>query len=165
MRTSLTRLARAAVAVGVLLLACSTTCTTSGPTNSPEEISSGGAAVNAELQRYAERMVAGKTGAVAEMFVPEGAIITPEGETVRGRDDIGHYLERVLQDRVVDGKIAPARTIVHGDTARQAGFYEQRVRRRTGGTVRTTGRFAVIWLRVRPNEWRILQLETRPDSR
>ena len=163
MRTFTTRLVHVTLAAALGLLACSTTCTTSGPTNSPEEISSGRAAVNAELQHYAERMVAGKTGAMAEMFVPDGAIVTPEGETVRGRDDIGRYLERLLQDRVVDGKIAPARTIVHGDTARQAGFYEQRVRRRTGGTVRTTGRFAVIWLRVRANEWRILQLETRPD--
>lgn len=156
---------RAALAAGLGLLLTSTTCTTSGPTGSPEEISSGRAAVNAQLQRYAVHVAARDHAAIAEMFVPEGALVTPEGKTVRGREDIDEYLERILQGRVIDGKIAPARTIVRGDTARQAGYYEQRVKARTGETRRTSGRFAVIWLRVRPGEWKILQLETRPGRK
>lgn len=163
MRRLAGRLVRAALAAGLGLLACSTTCTTSGPTNSPEEISSGRAAVNAELQRYAGRVAARDHAAIAEMFASDGVIVTPEGGMVRGRAAIDHYLSRTLRDRVVGGRIAPARTTVHGDTARQAGFYEQRVRTRGGDTLRTSGRFAATWLRVRPQEWRILRLETRPD--
>jgi uncharacterized protein (TIGR02246 family) len=157
------RCARVVLAAAVGLLTMSTTCTTSGPTNSPEEIASGRAAVNAELQRYAERVMARDHSAIAAMFTPGGVIVSPEGKAIRGPDAIDRYLRHALRDRVVDGRIAPARTTVHGDTARQAGFYEQRMRTWTGGTRRESGRFAVTWLRVRPREWRILRLETRPD--
>ena len=163
MRTPTARLARAALAAVLGMLVSSTTCTTSGPTNSPEEVSSGRAAVNAELQRYAERAAARDHSAIAEMFAPEGVLVSPEGKTFRGREDIDDYLRHTLKDRVVDGRLAPARTTVRGDTARQAGIYEQRVRTRAGDTLSTSGRFAAIWLRVRPGEWRILRLETRPD--
>ena len=163
MRTLARHFARAALALGFLLLACSTTCETSGPTGSPEETSSGRAAVNAELQRYAERAATRDHVAIAEMFAPEGVIVTPEGRTVRGRDDIDHYLRRSLRKGVFDGRIAPAQTIVHGDTARQAGVYEELSRTGKGDTLRVSGRFAATWLRVRPREWRILRLETRPD--
>ena len=158
-------LVRAAVAAGLGLLVTSTTCTTSGPTGSPEEISSGRAAVNAELQRYALRVAERDHSAIAEMFAPSGVLVTPEGRTVQGRDDIDRYLRETLKERSAGGQIAPARTIVRGDTARQAGVYEQRLRRGAGDTLRVTGRFEATWLRVRPGEWRILRLETRPDRK
>ena len=163
MRSSIIRLVQAAAAVAFVLLVCSTTCTTSGPTNSPEEISSGRAAINAELQRYAGHVATRDHSAIAEMFAAEGVLVTPEGKTIRGRDDIDDYLKASLRDRFVDGHIAPAQTTVHGDTARQAGLYDQRLRTKEGDTLRVSGRFAVTWLRVRPREWRILRLETRPN--
>lgn len=163
MRLTPVRLVRAALVLALGLLACSTTCETSGPTGSREDVSSGRAAVNAELQRYAERAATRDHAAIAGMFAAEGVIVTPEGKTVRGRDDIDRYLRGSLRKGVFDGRIAPAQTTVHGDTARQSGVYEERSRTWKGDTLRTSGRFAATWLRVRPGEWRILRLETRPD--
>jgi len=156
-------LARVALALLVLSLATSTTCTTSGPTGSPEEIAAGRAAVNAELQHYSELVVAMDHAGIAALFAPQGEIVNPGARPVRGPDAIAKYLRGFSRYRVVDDRLAPARTVVHGDTARQVGFYEQHVRTPKGDTLHATGRFEATWLRVRPREWRILRMETLPD--
>jgi uncharacterized protein (TIGR02246 family) len=145
------RIGRAALCVGLLLLAIGCKGDTSRDT----------AAVKASLDEYSRLVLAMDHHRIAQLYAADGVLDKP-GKPLRGPEEIEQFLRGFDAYKVLAYSAVAETTRVHGDEAHQAGTYRQRVRLPSSDTVEVHGRFRVDWQRG-TGGWLIRKMSATPE--
>jgi len=119
--------------------------------------------VRAALQRYVRLVGQMDHAGIAAMFAPDGEIVNPGRDAVKGPAAIEAFLKQFSEYHVVNEMMVPKTTRVDGDRATQEGTFRQRVRGPDGNMIDVSGAFALDWIRDAAGVWRIQRAATRPD--
>jgi len=144
------------VAVALALRALAPAAALPAATASPEK------EVRAALARYVELTRTMDHAALAAMFAPDGEIVNPGQDPIRGPEAIEAFLRQFAGYHVITNEMTPKRTSVRGDQATQSGLYRQVVRTPDDQTLTVTGNFELAWIRGADRVWRFRRAETTP---
>jgi uncharacterized protein (TIGR02246 family) len=120
--------------------------------------------VRSALQRYARLVQRMDHSAIAAMFAPDGQIVNPGRDPIKGRPAIEAFLRQFGAYHVISEVLVPRTTSVDGAHATQAGTYRQRVRGPDGSTLDVSGDFIIEWTRDPSDAWMIQRTSTTPKS-
>ncbi|AGY60019.1 YybH family protein [Gloeobacter kilaueensis] len=112
------------------------------------------------LNRYTNLIVARDYEAVAALFAPDGEILNPGSDPVRGKKVIAGFLSGFARYEILVYDIHPSELVVHGNTALQSGSYFQHVRDPDGKLIEASGQFEASWERNDSGQWQIRQMRT-----
>ena len=143
------------IAVVVLLVAAVTPVLIAAPPESQ---------VRAALQRYVRLVQKMDHAGIAAMFAPDGEVVNPGREPIKGRAAIQAFLEQFAGYHVISETMVPRVTSVNGAHATQTGTYRQRVRDPNGNVIDVSGNFALDWIRDGSGVWLIQRAATTPQS-
>jgi ketosteroid isomerase-like protein len=102
---------------------------------------------------------------IGAAFLPDGETSDADQAPIRGPEAIRAHLQAFSTFHVLANHLEADATRVRADTAWQTGTYWQRVQRPAGDTLEVAGRFAVTWIRVTRQQWRIRSMHTfRPPA-
>jgi uncharacterized protein (TIGR02246 family) len=118
--------------------------------------------VRAALARYVDLVRKMDHAAIAGMFAPDGEIVNPGQESVRGPAAIEAFLRRFADYKVLAETMTAATTTVDGAHATQSGIYRQKVRTPDGKVLNVSGGFDAEWIRDAAGTWRLRRLATAP---
>ncbi|MBI3450110.1 MAG: SgcJ/EcaC family oxidoreductase [Acidobacteria bacterium] len=154
----LTRL-RLAAALALALIAAQASAL-AGPDGSTDAAAR--AQIEAELQRYAaaERVV--DANAIAAFYAPDGELINPGMEIVKGPEAIRKFLASFEGVKIESATMTADSTEVLGDVAMQWGAYAQRVALAGKPAADYHGRFVAQWVRRPGGGWALRRLLTQP---
>lgn len=115
-------------------------------------------AANPEIVKAADRyraaVLAGDARAVAATYAEDGAELPPGHPMVRGRRAIEQrFLDLFQGAKVTAFTFSHLETTADGDTAYDAGTYEQRLALPSGQTVDDTGKYVAVLKRIQ-GEWK-----------
>src|SRR5215471_14976453 len=99
--------------------------------------------VRAALERYVRLVQKMDHAGIAAMFAPDGEVVNPGRDPVRGPAAIEAFLKQFAGYHVMRETMVPATTTVDGDRATQSGTYAQRVRAPDGKVIDVSGRFTI----------------------
>jgi uncharacterized protein (TIGR02246 family) len=101
---------------------------------------------------------------IAAMFAPDGEIVNPGRDPIKGRGAIQGFLEQFAGFEVINEMMVPRTTTVDGNHATQMGTYRQRVRGPDGNVIDVSGTFVLDWIRDSSGVWLIQRAATTPPS-
>jgi uncharacterized protein (TIGR02246 family) len=122
------------------------------------------AEVRAALQRYVHLVQRMDNAGIAAMFAPDGEVVNPGRDPIKGRPAIQAFLEQFAGYHVINETMVPRTTTVDGTHARQTGTYRQRVRGPDGNVIDVSGNFVLDWIRDGSGVWLIQRAATTPHS-
>jgi len=120
--------------------------------------------VRAALAHYAKLVRKMDHAGIAAMFAPDGEIVNPGQDPIRGPAAIEAFLKQFSSYKVVSETLTAATTRVMGAQATQSGTYHQRVRAPDGKMLEVSGGFDAEWIRDAAGAWRIKRMSTTPSS-
>jgi uncharacterized protein (TIGR02246 family) len=120
--------------------------------------------VRGALQRYVHLVQAMDHAGIAAMFAPDGEVVNPGREPIKGRAAIQAFLEQFAGYQVINEMMVPRATSVDGNHATQTGTYRQRVRGPDGNVLDVSGNFVLDWIRDGSGVWLIQRAATTPQS-
>jgi uncharacterized protein (TIGR02246 family) len=120
--------------------------------------------VRAALQRYVRLVQKMDHAGIAAMFAPDGEVVNPGRDPIKGRAAIQAFLEQFAGYRVLSETMVPRTTTVDGSRATQTGTYRQRVRGPDGKVIEVSGGFVLDWIRDSSGVWLIQRAATTPAS-
>jgi uncharacterized protein (TIGR02246 family) len=128
------RLHHLVVALGLVLVAGLAVAQKPGPR----------AAIEAANARFAADFAKGDAAAVASHYTAAGQVFPPNGDVVRGREQIAKFWKGVMDAGVKGVKLAVIEVEAQGDTAHEVGTY---VLTGEGGKTLDSGKYLVVWKR------------------
>jgi len=120
--------------------------------------------VRGALQRYVRLVRAMDHAGIAAMFAPDGEVVNPGREPIKGRAAIQAFLEQFAGYQVIHEMMVARATTVDGNHATQTGTYRQRVRGPDGNVIDVSGNFVLDWIRDGSGVWLIQRAATTPQS-
>jgi uncharacterized protein (TIGR02246 family) len=118
--------------------------------------------VRGALLRYVHLVQNMDHAAIAAMFTPDGEVVNPGRDPVRGPAAIEAFLRQFDAYHVMNEMMVPRTTVVDGNHATQTGSYKQRVRDPAGKILDVSGNFTLDWVRDASGAWRIQRAATSP---
>lgn len=119
--------------------------------------------VRGALLRYVHLVQTMDHAGIAAMFTPDGEVVNPGRDPIRGPTAIEAFLRQFDAYHVMNEMMLPRTTVVDGDRATQTGTYRQRVRDPDGKVLDVSGNFTLDWVRDASGVWRIQRAATSPQ--
>jgi uncharacterized protein (TIGR02246 family) len=118
--------------------------------------------LDAALREYAHLQVAKDAAGLAAFYTPDGELLEPGMESLKGPAAIRKFLESFGDVRMESASMTADRTQVWDDNAVQWGSYSQRVALPGKPVAEFRGRFVAQWSRQANDRWLIRCLLTQP---
>lgn len=122
------------------------------------------AEVEAALQHYADLLRAMDDHGIAQSFAPDGEVVNPGQEPVRGPEAIEKFIRQFDGYHVLEYEIRSENTTVTGQTAAQSGRFRQMVKTPDGRTLTVKGVFNAEWIRDAGGAWKIRRMSTSGEE-
>jgi len=119
--------------------------------------------VRAALARYVQLVRKMDHAGIAATFAPDGEIVNPGQDPVRGPAAIEAFLRKFSGYKVLSETMTASTTSVTGANASQTGTYRQTVRTPEGQVLHVSGGFTAEWVRNDAGAWRIRRMATSPS--
>ncbi len=104
-------------------------------------------------KRFMTAMGQGDAAALAELYAPEGQVMPPGSEPVRGREAIRNYWQGALASGIAAVALETVEVFSQGTTATEVGRYELRAK---DGKALDRGKYIVVWRR-KDGKWQLLR--------
>jgi uncharacterized protein (TIGR02246 family) len=120
--------------------------------------------VEAAMREYARLLKSGTPDEVAAMYVPDGQLLEPGMEALKGRRAIRDFLEPLAKLFVVEAAAMDSDDVeIHGSTAIQWGRYTQTAGEKGKPPMHLFGRYVAVWRRQSNGDWKIARLIVQPS--
>ncbi len=119
--------------------------------------------VEAAMKEYARLLAAHDSAGLAASYAPDGELLEPGMDSLRGPQAIRKFLESFGEVRIESASMVPESTDVWGGVAMQWGTYAERVAEPGKAAADYRGRFVVQWVRQTGGRWLIRRLLTQPS--
>jgi ketosteroid isomerase-like protein len=120
------------------------------------------AGVEAALGAYAHKVTSMDAPAIASMFAPDGELLEPGIQALKGRAAIQRFLASLTGFPVESARMLAESTQVWDHAAFQRSAYSQRVAIGDKPATEYSGRFALQWSSDASGAWRIRRLMMQP---
>jgi len=150
--------------IGMAVTAMLLALTVAAPARARSAGSQDEKAIAEAMSRYTAALEAGPSGVatLAGSFAPDGELLEPGMESLRGPEAVRKFLEPLAAAVTVRDAAMTSETIeVHGDTAYQWGHYSQKAEMKGQPAALYQGRFVTEWVRLK-GAWKIRRLLVQP---
>jgi uncharacterized protein (TIGR02246 family) len=119
--------------------------------------------VESALHAYQGLVAARDSGGIAAMYAPDGELLQPGMDPLKGPEAIRRFLDSFGDVRIESVSMQADTTEVFGDHALQWGAYAQRAAPPGQPAADYKGRFVVEWTRQAKGPWLIRRLLVQPS--
>lgn len=141
---------------GLVLLALASSMAAASPTSDI-------ASVDSAMRAYAGLVAAKDSGGIAAMYAPDGELLQPGMDALKGPEAIRKFLDSFGDVRIESASMKADTTEVFGDRALQWGAYAQRAAPPGQPAADYKGRFVIEWTRQGKGAWLIRRLLVQPS--
>jgi uncharacterized protein (TIGR02246 family) len=100
---------------------------------------------------------------IADLFLPDGEMITDDDAPLVGPDAIRAHLAQFREFKVNENRMIASETLRQGHVASQKGRFEQRIRLPDQTIAEAAGEFEALWVRGSDGQWKLRRLTTRSE--
>lgn len=120
------------------------------------------ARIEKALAAYAAGLAARDADRVAGSFAPDGELVVPGREPIRGPEAIRAWVASLAGTTVLEQEVKGPLVQVVGPSALQRGDFRRKERLADGQVVETKGRFEAEWVRLTDGSWRLARITGDP---
>lgn len=103
------------------------------------------AAIDAGNKQFMAALAKQDAAAIAALYTTNGEANPPNGNVVRGRDEIQKMWKSVMDSGIANANLSTTEVESAGDLAYESGTYEMKTK---DGNVADHGKYVVVWKRV-----------------
>jgi uncharacterized protein (TIGR02246 family) len=147
-----------AVALAVVVSACSSSGSTSAPASNVSDAASVRASIEAANARFLAAFKGGDKAGMVASYADDAVLMMPNEPAWRGREGIERGLDGFLaQMTFKEGGTTTTDVMVSGDLAVETGTFAWTLQPKSGAEVKDRGKYLTAWKRQVDGSWKVVR--------